>query len=335
VSFKPPFCPSTACPSHHQGTPFLYQRKGRYPRKCDGRTVQRFKCLTCGQGFSTQTFRLDYRLHKPQLTVPIFGLLASKVTHRQSARLLSCSRHTVEQRLRLLGPHCRRFHERELERALEQGPLGGRFQLDELETFEGDRRLAPVTMAVLIESSSLFVLSAEAAPMAARGGLCERDRERKEEREKEGGKRRSGSRAIVNRAFELLARATQARKLVHVRTDKKKSYRAALRRIFGGRVLHEDVDSTLPRTRENPLFPINHTLAMMRDGISRLVRRSWGASKKRGRLELHAWVWVAYRNYVRWVTNAAPGTTPAMALGVSAEPWAAVDLLRWRVFPKS
>jgi hypothetical protein len=38
---------------------------------------------------------------------------------------------------------------------------------------------------------------------------------------------------------------------------------------------------------------------MMRDGISRLVRRSWGASKLRARLELHAWIWVVWRNYVR------------------------------------
>ena len=73
---------------------------------------------------------------------------------------------------------------------------------------------------------------------------------------------------------------------------------------------------------------------MMRDGLSRLVRRSWAGSKLRQRLGLHNWVWIAYRNYLRPMTNKeaqGEGRTPAMVLGVEARRWARAELLRWRV----
>ena len=56
-----------------------------------------------------------------------------------------------------------------------------------------------------------------------------------------------------------------------MQTDKKSSYRTILARRFGARLAHERHSSIAKRDYSNPLFPINHTLAMMRDGISRLV----------------------------------------------------------------
>ena len=59
---------------------------------------------------------------------------------------------------------------------------------------------------------------------------------------------------------------------------------------------------------------------MMRDGLSRLVRRTWAASKCRERLEQHLWVWICYRNYVRGPHERdARRTTPAMRAGVMSE----------------
>ncbi len=89
--------------------------------------------------------------------------------------------------------------------------------------------------------------------------------------------------------------------------------------------------SKAKRDYSNPLFPINHTLAMARDGISRLVRRSWAASKLRERLEWHAWIWAAWRNYVRAITNQAPKVTPAMAAGVTGKRWSVAKVCAWRV----
>jgi len=333
VRFKPPYCPREDCPSLTTG----HRRwcfKGRYPRACDGRNVQRFLCLECHRTFSTQTFRVDYRLKKPRLIHDLVGPFVSKVTHRQAARILGCSRKTLAHRLELLGNHCRDFHLRRLELARERGGLHGVFQLDELETFEHSRRLAPVTMPVLIERKSYFVIDLETATLPCRGRLSEGDRDRKRQRENEHGVRRSGSRKAVSKCLQTLATHHSKQGPIQVQTDRKPTYRAILARAFGTRLAHERHSSTAKRDYQNPLFPINHTLAMMRDGISRLVRRTWAASKLRTNLERHAWIWVAWRNYVRGITNLAPRRTPAMVIGVDTKRWKTSDICAWRILPR-
>jgi hypothetical protein len=212
--------------------------------------------------------------------------------------------------------------------------LRGTFQLDELETFEHSRRLAPVTMPVLIERKSYFVVDLETAALPCRGRLSGKNRKRKERRENEHGVRRSGSTEAVRKCFDTLARHHSRVGPVRVQTDKKSSYRAILRRRFGSRLAHERHSSIAKRDYSNPLFPINHTLAMMRDGISRLVRRTWAASKLRAKLERHAWIWVVWRNYVRGITNRRPRRTPAMVLGVESRRWRPSEICAWRVLPQ-
>jgi len=329
--FLPRHCPLPDCPSHASGH-FRWRRKGRFTRLCDGRSVPRFVCLECRRTFSSQTFRVDYRLRKPRLHLALFRDFVSKTTMRQSARTLGCTRRTIAHRLTLLGRHCRDFHVAALERARRDGGIDGVFQLDELETYEDSRRLKPVTVPVLIERKTYFVLHATCAPLPARGGLSPAWRRKKETAETIEGKRKSGSVAAVGEGFACLARMHRSAAPVAVQTDRKKSYAAILARLFSGRLRHERHSSKQPRNYGNPLFPINHTLAMMRDGVSRLVRRTWAGSKLRDRLEMHLWIWIAYRNYVRGITNRARHVTPAMALGIANEPWKREALLAWRVF---
>jgi len=330
MRFEPRICPRPDCPSRSSGHR-RWRFKGGFTRACDGRTVQRFLCLECRRSFSTQTFRIDYRLKKPQLNHALFGPFISKVTHRQAARVVGCSRGTVAHRLRLLGTHCKSFHLWRLSRAAARGGIRGRFQLDELETYEHSRRLAPVTVPVLIERSSYLVVDLHVAPLPCRGGLSEADRARKRERERIYGVRKSGSREAVTKCFETLATFHARGRAVHVQTDRKFTYPRILKRCFGSRLQHLRHSSTAKRDYQNPLFPINHTFAMLRDGLSRLVRRTWAASKLRQRLELHAWIWIAWRNYIRGITNRAPATSPAMALGVEHKRWTVAQLFAWSV----
>ena len=73
---SPPFCPNVDC-SHHRhdqecATPPLspteerqwYAPAGYYSTKAFGR-VRRFRCRSCGQYFSAQTFSLDYFIKRP------------------------------------------------------------------------------------------------------------------------------------------------------------------------------------------------------------------------------------------------------------------------------
>src|SRR6185436_20562274 len=327
MAFAPPYCPNPACPSHAEGRARMRPRSS-FRRKCDGRTVSRFACDRCKKSCSTQTFRLDYRLRRTDLWTGVFMSLCSKVTLRQSARYHRCNRKTIAARLKLFGEHCKKLHLGVLEHARSRGGIQGSFQLDELETYETDRRLFPLTVPVLIERRSYFVLWSETAPLPARGGLRPADKTRKEAIEKATGvKRRSGSRAAVARAFELLERVVPPEGPVHVQSDAKHSYASELKKRFGERVVHGRYSSKAPRVYGSALFPINHTLAMMRDCISRLVRRTWAASKQAVWHERHQWIWIVWRNYVRGITNKAPETTPAMALRIAPRPLGVAELL--------
>ena len=86
MSFEPPRCPNTGCPSHDVRCAFRYVRNGKFVRKCDRRHVQRFICLVCERGFSTQTFHVSYRHKRPELNRLIAFELVSKCTLRQAAR---------------------------------------------------------------------------------------------------------------------------------------------------------------------------------------------------------------------------------------------------------
>lgn len=329
--FTPPRCPLRHCPAFQSGAPFPWQRKGTYRRKCDGLRVQRYRCLTCHMGFSSQTFRVDYRLHKPELHFAVFDAFVSKVTQRQSARTLACTRKTIRHRLILLARQSRDFHSAVLERARHKGGLPGDFQLDELETFEHSRRLAPVTMPVLIELHSYFVVHAAVGALPARGNLRPGDVQKKLAREALHGPRLCESRAAVDSCFKVLGDHVARDRHLVVSTDRKSSYPRILAARLPSTYTHARHSSTATRTRHNPLFPINHTLAMARDGLSRLVRRSWGVSKERKWLELHAWIWIAYRNYIRSITNTARWTTAGQALGVVTRQFTKAAFFEWCV----
>jgi len=330
-AFQPPFCVYPACPSRQPGSPFLWHRAGRFARRVDGRQVQRFRCRSCGRRFSAQSFRLDFRQQKPQVNAALLSLLVSKVTHRQSARVLRVDRKTVHRRLRLWGPALRGWHGVFLRRARAGGGLRGSFSLDELETFEQDRRLQPVTMPVVIHRKTRFVVHLETAALPSRGRLSPPDEARRQRMAEACGRRRSGSRPAVKRCLEALRAVRPPGALLDLVTDQKRTYPVLVREVFGNRIAaHVQESSRRARNTLNPMFAINHTLAMLRDQVSRLVRRSWGASKRRDQLALHSWVWVAWRNYVRPVTNDRPRVTAAMVLGLARRRFANADLLRWR-----
>lgn len=326
MPFQPKFCPRPDCPSH-SGTPFRFRSRGFFRRLCDRRVVERFLCLACTRGFSEQSFRLNYRLKRPELLVRLFQDRVSKVTHRQSCRNHACSRSTEERHFRRLSLHCEAFHEAQMAKAAAQGGVQGVFLLDELETYEEDRNEKPLTVPVLIERASGFVIDVRVGTLAARG----------KRRQKPLGplevRRKSESRQVVRAAFERLRELTRKQASICVLTDEKSSYAKLLGELFGARCQHLRTPSTRRRDVRNPLWPINHTMARVRDNVSRLVRETWAASKLRRWLAGQLAIWVCYRNYVRGRTNPEPRFTPAMALGLQRRRWKLRRLLRWRLFP--
>jgi len=328
MPFVPPFCPHASCSEHEPTGSFRFQHRGSYRRSCDGMRVPRFSCCTCERRFSRQTFRFNYRWWRPHVHHDLFRLFVSKVTMRQAARITGLSRDTIARRMRALGVQCHAYHRAQLARG---SGLAGTFLMDEMETFETDRLVRPVTVPVLIQAHTLFVIHTETAPLPPRGRLDAYRQLRKLRDERRFGPRKSGSRQAVRSTLERLRETLARTEVLNLITDRKSSYRKLVWTLFANRFgSHVQESSQRRRDRSNPLFSINHTLAMLRDGVSRLVRRSWGASKLRERLDDHLWIWVGYRNYVRGITARETRITPAMAAGVTGGPRSSADLFRWR-----
>ena len=332
MEFQPRFCPCKS-PECEASPDFQYQRRGTFKRACDGRVVPRFQCKRCGKSFSTQTYRVDRGLRKPHLNVAVALLLISKVTQRQCTRDLGCDRAAIAIRLERFGTHCKDFHERLMKERGQTKAWEGRFLLDELETYEQNRRLKPVTVPVLVHKVSHCILHAAVGTLPARKPLSPANQKKLAQiEEAEGKKRVSESRAKVAECFDVLSSVCPTTEPVRVGTDQKYSYRALLKKRFGDRLQHETTHSSLPRTTVNPLFVINHTLAMLRDGLSRLVRRTWANSKQREKLEWHLWLYIGWRNYVRPITNARPHETAGMVAGLAPRMLELSELLQWKVF---
>lgn len=321
-SFVPAICPHDDCGASSSPDRPFFQRWGSYRAACRNHAVPRFRCRSCKRTFSRQTFRYDYRQKKPHLDPDLLQLFVSGVGIRQAGRVLGVTRTTVTRKFSRIGAHCRWFHD-DIARGI-SGHL--HLQFDELETFEHCRLSKPVTMGTLIEADTRFII--EQGNGAIRpGGRKSSQARRLIARH---GVRPAESRACVAAIFRRGSARIGKDAAVVLTTDRKTSYVPIAKEFLGDRLRrHSRHSGKLPRGPNSPLFPINHTNAMWRDNLSRLRRRSWLASKKRSCLDLHAWIFVVYRNYIRPRFN-GEAETPAQRLGLVGRALTVQDVLSWR-----
>jgi len=325
MSFVPPRCPNSACPEHLRPGPRFFRRAGVYRAWCHDEPVPRFRCKACRRGFSRQTFRAGYRDRRPDLNAELLALVASGVGLRQCGRLLGLDIHSVQHKLRKIARTCEQLHEN----LSPQLPGPRTFLMDEEETYE-TASIRPLTMPVVIERETWFVVATAVGPirrLAPRGTARRRAQEREDRLH---GRRPDHSRRCVTAVLRQLERRIRDQPLV-LRTDQKASYRAIARQVFAERVVHETTSSRRLRDWRNPLFPINTTLAMTRDNCGRLRRRSWLVTKKRERLQAQLHVFAVYRNYVRRRFNRdRRHQTPAWFLGLLPRELRPAEVVAWR-----
>lgn len=320
----PPRCPYPECPKHRHPVAGFAVRTGRYFPLCRNHSVQRFRCRQCRRTFSRQTFRADFRQKKPHINAACFRLMVSCVGLRQAAQVLQVARRTIERRFAWLARHAADWHTNQLEGAHLNGP----FQLDELESFEANR-YQPVTVPVLIDRSSLFIVATEVGALRRKGKMTARQRQRRTEHERLHGRRPSQSRRAVRAVLTRLSQVVGSQHPVVLDSDHKPLYGQIGEQIFARRLVWERHDAKVRRDRSNPLFPINHTNARLRHFLSRLRRKTWCVSKRRAGLRAHLAIATLWSNYVRSITNRTR-TTAAQAVGVARQAYRAEQVLAWR-----
>jgi len=94
-------------------------------------------------------------------------MIASGVGIRQCSRVLNLSAQCTEHKLRKIGRHLRRAN-LNLQGQL---PLDAELHFDELESYEGERNTRPLSIPMLIESRTRFIIWAESATIRPRGKM--------------------------------------------------------------------------------------------------------------------------------------------------------------------
>ena len=325
MEFEPPFCPNIDCERHTEPRPRFFLRHGYYQARCRVEPVLRFRCRDCRRTFSSQTFRQDYRDRRPEVNERLFENLVSGIGYRQSARLLKLGVGAVQWKARKLARYAGQLHAN-LCRKL---PAGSTFVLDEEETYE-HASIRTLTMPVLIEKDSWFVVATAVGPSRRLAAVGTARRRWQDHEEQKNGQRPDRSRECVVSVLRELDRRLDGAPLV-LRSDQKSSYATVAQEVFGERVRHERTSGRDPRTVRNPLFPINTTLAMTRDNCGRLRRQSWLVTKKGACLQSQMHQFVVYRNYVRKRFNRdKEPKSPAVHLNLLPRSLSIPEAIRWR-----
>jgi transposase-like protein len=216
-SFVPLRCPNPECAHHHHPARGFCMRWGFHHPRCRSQPVQRYRCRACGKTFSRQTFRHDRRDRRPGVNKRLLELLTSGVGLRQSGRLLGLGLRAVQKKMRKLAATCEQLHEN-LSAKL---PSGRTYLMYEEETYEA-ASIRPLTMPVLIEKESRFVVATSVGSIRRLAPEGTARRERQERDEKKRGRRKDESSACVRQVLTALERRIEGTLDLH--TDQKASY---------------------------------------------------------------------------------------------------------------
>ncbi len=281
-------CPKKSCHSDQ------IIKNGFYFRKNDSRKIQRFKCVRCDTKFSASTGTLEFGQKKRRVNFLLLKLFCSKVSQRRAAKIAGVNKNTVAHKFDYWAKKAelknRKFNEK-----LAKNPAQ-HIQFDDLITKE-KTKLKPLSVTVAVDVTRKYILCAEVSQIAAFGHLAKISR-------KKYGKRKSNHLENLNSTFSELTKVVGERALIE--SDEHRNYEPVVRRYFP-RAEYLQYKSEkgciagqgeLKKVSFDPIFQINHTLAMMRDSIATMVRRSWCCTQDPKRLTGHMQIFIYYYNQI-------------------------------------
>ena len=265
-------------------------KNGRFKRRSDGQWVQRYRCKTCRKTFSQATFDPAYYQKTRHLNYKCLLLLSSSVSMRRSALILGICRQTVGKKLMYLAQQCRE----KLAKEMDQYSNVESIQFDELQTIE-HTKCKPISVALAVTHSERKIIGFRVSRMPATGHLARVSR-------RKYGFRPDDRVAGLAHLFSELKSILSPN--IHIRSDKCPYYLPVIQRYFPKAEYHQFKgekcavigQGELKKSKRDPLFSINHTFAMLRANINRLVRKTWCTTKNIARLMDHITVYM-------WVHN--------------------------------
>jgi hypothetical protein len=217
---------------------------------------------------------MTYRERKSHIDQPLFRLLCSGVSQRACARVLQVRPDTIAKKIRRLAARARLDHEGDLKKT---SPVSCAV-FDEMETFEHSK-CKPVSIAISVIDGDRKILAAIAAQMPAKGLLAGISRQKYGPRKDE---RPRALRMLMSRLKEVTISCPTLKSDECPRYPKyiAEAFEGFSHLRYKGRRGCVVGQGELKEGGFDPLFSLNHTCAMIRDGIKRLSRRTWCTTKK-------------------------------------------------------
>lgn len=324
----PPFCPNPACLFHRKDRELWhFVRAGFFVRKNLPGRIQRWRCDTCRRYFSTQTFRTDYWLKRPDLQAPLWMRLVACSGARQIAREFGVSPETILRQAARLGRHALLFHRL----YGPKGPITEPVALDSFESFEYSQ-YSPTHYHVVAGSDSHYFYGFTDTELRRKGRMTESQKRCRERIEARLGKPdpRSTEKEVAA-LVRILAPEAQAL-LLH--SDEHTAYPRAIKCVEHLTVEHKTISSRAARTSSNPLFPINLLDLLIRHSGANHKRETIAFAKRRQCAAERLWVFTVWRNFMKFFSEQRKDGSPAMRLGLTDHRWGTEEVLKERLFPE-
>jgi hypothetical protein len=263
---------------------------GKYFRHSTSSWVKRYFCNLCRKGYSDAIFEDGYRQKKRQYNSVVVDLYAHVLSLREVARVLKLNYKTVVQKFHYQALNA----EFELNSGNAAKPAAQVVEFDDLETFEHSKH-KPLSVTIAVEGKSRRILAVDVAVMPSRGRLAKKAREKYGRRVDQRQRKRK---MLFTQLTELVAPNAE------IRSDSNPSYPGLVKRFFPkathvkflGRRGCVTGQGELKQGKFDPLFSINHTCAMFRANVNRLIRKTWCTTKLADCLRSHLILYAAEHN---------------------------------------
>jgi hypothetical protein len=262
---RPEFCPNPVCPFHNRKlarTSPWYYHYGFFSSLARGKT-RRFRCKHCGTTSSTQTFSINYWTHLPINLRDLDDRLNSCAGYRQIARALGVSYPVIKNRtLRLSRNYLNLF-----DTSLVNFPLEEDIAFDGIESYLRSQYI-PDNFNIAVGCTSQVPYAFTLSLFRRRGRMTDVQKKNRTVLDTiwrpEPRSLVTSCRTVFRDILSLYMNRPELSPFV-LNTDEKTEYKTALKDLPEWRHLselhlveHRTVSSRLPRTRRNPLFPVNY-----------------------------------------------------------------------------
>lgn len=309
-----PPCPHCRLPIISAESRTSVVRFGSFTRASDRTKQSRYRCKKCRRTYSDASFSRCFGQKKRHINGTVLAFLASANSQRRLAINLKVNRKTIIRKFLFLGQVADEF----LKSDLENHAKANCIEFDDLETFEHSK-LKPLSVCGVFETKTRRILGFNVAVMPASGVNAKKSRAKYGRRKDQRGPAR-------HQLFSQLKAFIEPDAVI--KSDQNPHYASIVKTHFPD-AKYEQFKGTrgcvvgqgeLKALRFDPLFTLNHTFAMLRANINRLVRRTWNTTKKKERLYIHIAIYALFHNW-KLIPKERRPLSPLGLLQLNAGTW--------------